>query len=227
MSWKPEAAARRVSSFIAENELTIARDLAGGALISALGCCWSAIRQFGASDLPEVVLVAAPMGGSLGSFAPLRWLPRHGRQAVFHEVMVSVDSLALGPEETLATLLHEAAHALNWLHLVPDCSRSQYHNRHFAAQADRLGLVVSRVAHYGFSQTQLAPATVQRYADQLALLDEVLVQREIGVDTPRAGESRNLRAVCACGFVIRLSRKTLSATTVQCGTCGQAFRAAR
>lgn len=227
MSWKPEAAAKRVSSFIAGNELTVARDLAGGALISALGCCWSAIRQFGAGDLPEVVLVASPMGGALGSFAPLRWLPRHGGQAVLHEVMVSVDSLALGPEETLATLLHEAAHALNWLHHVPDCSRSQYHNRHFATQADRLGLIVSRVPHYGLAQTRLAPATVKLYAEQLALLDEVIVQRETGVDTPKAGDSRNLRAVCACGFVIRLSRKTLSATTVQCGTCRQAFRATR
>lgn len=218
MSWKT------ASTFIAGQDASLDRDLAGAALLSALGCCWNAIRQCAAHELPEVVLVAAPMGGALGSFTPLRWFPRKGNGALLHEVMVSVDSLALGPEETLATLLHEAAHSLNWLHNVADCSRSQYHNSYFAERAATLGLTVTRIPHYGLAQTSLAPGTAGKYADLLALLDAVLVHRADGVDTPKVTEARYLRGVCACPFVIRLSRRTLCSTVIRCERCGQAFR---
>lgn len=123
----------------------------------------------------------------------------------------------------MATLLHEAAHAINFVRGVADCSRSQYHNKMFAAQAERLGLEANRVDHYGFASTRLRPGTGERYAAQLNLLGRVLIHRTAGVQTPTARPSRNVRAACPCGFLIRVARRTLTETTITCGTCSRPF----
>ena len=149
--------------------------------------------------------------------------------------MISGEGLARTPQEVLGTLLHEAAHAVNHVRGVKDCSRSQYHNERFRVAAEELGLSVQRVPNYGWASTTLPKETAERYRLDVACLHTVLIHRRkaasppatpTGGDTPTTSDdedaprSRHLKATCACSppYVIRASRKTLGATTIRCET---------
>lgn len=211
-------------------------------LIEALSQCWSTIRKRH-PQVPPVVLIPAPnphcQTNVLGHFAPLRWKPREGDDDRYHEVVVVAEHLNRSAAEIFETLLHEAAHALNFSRGIHDCSASQYHNKKFKTTAEDLGLLVSQVRHYGFAMTSLLPETTDQYAVKIALLDKALISRLGGrkrsvpttpPSTPTTpggrtrGVSRNLKATCACPFIIRASKKTLSQTEITCSTCKRRFQ---
>lgn len=211
-------------------------------LISALTALWNAIRARH-SQVPAVVLLPAPSltrrMNVLGHFAPLRWRVTEDKSRPWlHEVVVVAEHLDRGAEDILETLLHESAHALNFVRGVADCSLSQYHNAHFQKAAEELGLEVQRVPNYGWSRTSLAQGTASRYQSALSELHAVLIHRHRSLGllgTTKGGStstpedeggprSRHLKATCACPLVIRASRKTLGATTIRCETCGAPFR---
>jgi SprT-like family len=213
-------------------------------LIAALTNLWNAIRERH-DAVPPVVLLPAPSQSRrmnvLGHFAPLRWkAPSSGDEGRIHEVVVVAEHLDRGADDILETLLHEAAHAMNFARGVHDCSRSQYHNERFKCAAEELGLDVKRVPHYGFASTTLPKTTAALYQRGVVELHAVLIHRRkavtlpavpTGGDTPTTSDgedgprSRHLKATCACPLVIRASRKTLVATTIRCETCGEPFRA--
>ncbi len=210
-------------------------------LITALQAVWRAI-QARHPRVPNVVLLPAPAprgpGGSriLGHFAPLRWQVRRTDDQLLHEVVVVAEHLNRGAEDVVETLVHEAAHAMNFALGKRDCSRNQYHNRLFKAAAEELGLVVNQVQHYGFALTRMPYETADRYAKEIARLDSVLIHRRsfrpttspdptTDPSSPTEGQSktRSRKATCACPYIIRVSRKTLTDTTIRCDSCGQPF----
>lgn len=212
-------------------------------LVEALARVWTRIRVHH-PEVPGVMLLAAPSLRSdlsvLGHFAPLRWRHRQKDGTSHHEVMVVAEHLDRSPEDIIGTLLHEAAHALNFERGIHDCSRSQYHNQHFKAAAEALGLEVEQVRHYGYALTCLKPETAARYEEDSKHLAEVLIHRakpiaEIGVSPPKGGDEeppddkptvRNRKAVCKCSFIIRVALATLRKTVIRCDTCGEPFRLA-
>lgn len=219
-------------------------DDASLALIRALSTVWTTIRHRH-PDVPGVVLLPAPAlrRGVLGHFAPLRWSPRRQDGALLHEVVVVGEHLDRDPSDVVETLLHEAAHAMNFERGIRDCSASQYHNQKFQVAAEELGLLVAKVPHYGFALTAMTPLTTERYEEVTHELTEVLLHRRsflVGVKTPTGGangtsttadatddntKGRNRKAVCACDppFIIRASKKTLTDTTVRCDRCSEPF----
>ena len=223
-------------------------ELASVGLIVALARVWAAIRARH-PEVPAVVLLAAPNPHSnqnvLGHFAALRWSPKgQPAQPAQHEVIVVAEHLNRRPEDIVATLLHEAAHAMNFARGIKDCSASQYHNQRFKAAAEELGLVVTQVPHYGFALTQMPPETAALYAAETEGLSSVLIHRRgtaASVPIPPKGPDgegdegekgkdnsigRMIKAVCECGYIIRASRKVLAATTVTCSCCGRPFEVA-
>lgn len=217
------------------------------ALVAALASAWAAIRTRH-PEVPGVIVIPAPHGkknGVLGHFAPLRWQPMAATGAMTHEVVVVAEYLDRGAREVFETLLHEAAHALNCARGVRDCSANQYHNRAFERTAIELGLTVTQVPHYGFAYTQLPKETEARYGAVIDALASVLITRsgrgEVilppptgttpantgSADADEAPSSSRLRkAVCACPFIIRASRKTLAETIIRCENCGETFQLA-
>ncbi len=212
-------------------------------LIAALTALWNAIRERH-SQVPAVVLLPAPSltrkMNVLGHFAPLRWkVTKAQSHPWLHEVVVVAEHLDRGAEDILETLLHEAAHGLNFARGIGDCSKSQYHNEYFKTAAEELGLDVQRIPNYGWARTSLAPGTALRYQGGVAELRAVLIHRHRRVvlagttnggttTTPEDEEgprSRHVKATCACPLVIRASKKTLGATTIRCESCGEPFRA--
>lgn len=147
-------------------------------LVSTLTHVWSAIRARH-PEVPGVILLAAPAtrGNVLGHFAALRWRGRRQVDKQVHEVVVVAEHLDRPPEEVLGTLLHEAAHAVNFERGIKDCSKNQYHNARFQEAAESLGLVVEKMPHYGWASTRLREETIALYREELALLAQVLVHR--------------------------------------------------
>lgn len=213
-------------------------------LIEALSRIWTKIR-IRHPDVPPVVLLAAPAPRGemrvLGHFAALRWSGRKQGDIHLHEVVVVAEHLNRSPEAIAETLLHEAAHAMNFHRGVKDCTSSQYHNAHFRAAAEEVGLHVERVPHYGYALTKLPEETAAHYEAEVASLHEVLVHRRgpprltplvlpgdegpgdstTNTDKPR---SRMRKATCACGFIIRVAKTTMEDTTIRCERCGEPFR---
>lgn len=221
---------------------------ASAELTIALSGVWAAVQRRH-PEVPDVVLLAAPNPHGnmnvLGHFAALRWKGTHiDGGKLLHEVVVVAEHLNRSAEDIVATLLHEAAHALNFQRGIYDCSRSQYHNQKFKMAAEEVGLAVTQVPHYGFALTVMPPETAQCYHTETEELRRVLLHRRSVVSLPAkppttgAGDGtsdkpddieppekggRYKKASCKCPYNIRVARSTLASTTIRCENCGEAF----
>jgi hypothetical protein len=199
-------------------------------LVSALEAAWSAIR-INYPEVPAVVVVVA--SGSpkraaamltLGHFAASRWQYGDTRLA---EVMVSGEGLSRTAPEVLATLLHEAAHGLAHTRGIKDTSRQgRWHNHHFKAIAEQLGLAIAKDPKIGWSVTAITDATLSHYSDVLVeLAGAMSAYRHCEpLDTPAATTSRNGVALeCGCPRKIRVSLTVAAEGPIICGLCDNPF----
>jgi len=212
------------------------------ALTYELSRMWAAIQEQHQGVPNAVILLAKYLHGEQrGEFSAMRWEPKEGHDgSLLHEVAVYTTVLNQSAEVVLETLLHEAAHARNFERGVKDCSANQYHNRRFQSAAESLGLDVEQVDHYGFARTSLKSGTASRYADVLGGLRQLLLHK-VETDAPARAQDRawyserrpqaenirkgrSLKASCQCGFIIRVTKKTMRDTVIRCDTCGQPFR---
>lgn len=78
------------------------------------------------------------------------------------------EGLHRGPADVLATLLHEAAHALADVRGIKDTSRQgRWHNAWFKALATEVGIKTTKDPRIGWSPTRLPEATRNAYADTI------------------------------------------------------------
>jgi hypothetical protein len=208
-------------------------DHRGGQLVRALARAWGAIRARH-PDVPEVVMVTGPgssarssEGLRLGHFAAGRWHP--APDAALAEVMIGGEGLERSAEQVLATLLHEAAHAVAQTRGIQDTSRQgRYHNQRFRAVATELGLAIERHPQIGWSLTTVQPHTAQLYktvVDELGAALDCWRERERPV---RGGAVRRglVAAVCGCSRRIRVSRSVLDRGAITCALCSEPFQPA-
>jgi len=197
-------------------------------LVAALETAWAAIRTRH-PEVPPVVLVvgagssgAAAGGLKLGHFAALRW---HHHDQRLPEVFVGGEHLAHGPTEVLATLLHEAAHALAHVRGIRDTSRQgRWHNARFKSLATELGIAVSKDPRLGWSPTALTAETASTYADTITALGTALRLHRASDPAPARGPRKTTPpCVCDCGRRIRVSPSVLAAGPITCGLCRTDF----
>ncbi len=200
-------------------------------LVAALEHAWAAIREHHA-EIPEVVVLIGTgieRGGvlrKLGHFAARRWRLAGGGER--SEILVAGEGLDRCPDTVLATLLHEAAHALAFTRGIRDTSqRGRYHNRRFAAVAAELGQQAIPLCPYGLAATTMLPATQARYAAVLDELADALVLWR-AVEPTRTGTTRrraepSVLCLCGCPRQIRLRWSVLHGAPVLCGECGAPF----
>jgi len=82
------------------------------------------------------------------------------------EVFISDDGLCGSPADVLATLLHEAAHAIADRRGIKTTSRQgRYHNARFKVLAEEVGVEVRRDPTIGWSPTTLASPTAAVYSE--------------------------------------------------------------
>ena len=142
------------------------QDTWGSGLVAALEGAWAAIRREH-PGVPQAVLITGAgsrpdgRGLRLGHFAAGRW--QADQPGAIAEIFVGGEGLARGATRVLATLLHEAAHALAHKRQLKDTSRQgRYHNRRFKDLAEQVGLQVEHHPTLGWSPTTLPERTAAR-----------------------------------------------------------------
>ena len=203
-----------------------------------------------AEGLPEAVIVVKRDSRAWGHFTPATtWSDGETRA---HEIMVSGENLARGARAVLGTLLHEAAHAKNHAEGVKGTDSNGRHNLKFKAQAEAFGLQITEASKsIGWSHTEVPDECAERWAEALALIEsgikfyaDTMTARFGGIaptgtpnggtdggenggdETPKPRNKNNIKAVCGCGNIIRLSAKVL-AVGVTCKGCGEDYRATK
>jgi curved DNA-binding protein CbpA len=198
-------------------------------IIKVLEDTWMEIRRWNPEIPPVVIIIASGTDGKqtrLGHHAPGRWNVA-GEQLT--EIMISGEGLRRTAREVLATLLHEAAHALAHARGIKDTSRQgRYHNTKFKKCAEEVGLAVEHDDNFGWSVTTITPATELAYAHQLQALTDAMTLWRHGETPagPKARRSHNLiAAICPCGRSIRVAASTLAEAPITCQACDQDFQA--
>ena len=106
----------------------------------------------------------------------------------------------------LATLLHEAVHAVAFERGIKDTSRQgRYHNARFQAVAEEIGLEAGRDPPFGWSSTALAPRTTALYRETLRAPTEALGDHHDHSTALGDGRARQCEVtlICDCGHRVR------------------------
>jgi len=221
------------------------RSAAASELVAACEHAWRSIQRHH-PGLPDVVVVLGT-GVERGRLVKLghwwggRWI---ADGQVRGEVLLAGEALHLQPTDVFEVLLHEAGHGLNAARGIKDASRGgRYHNAHFKATAEELGLVVASMAPYGWARTSVGAEASSRYDGQIKQLgDAMRIARRLSAnvrlgeakegeqDHNDAGRETTAReqpkqgpATCGCGRKMRMAPSVLAQGPVLCGLCGQEF----
>ncbi len=190
---------------------------------------WAVLRNL-IPGLPCAVIVLLDIRGRarrFGHFAYSTWQGRGGDHA--HEIAIS-PLLFDNPAELLGTLLHEAAHAVNFAAGIRDFSGRYYHLKQFRDKAVQLGLVCNfHNTRYGWCLTSwpAGQAPPPRYSRALDILREI--PKGVGSQPPCKGKGRilppsgHMRLACHCPRTIHVSRNVASQGGINCTKCGHDF----
>lgn len=166
----------------------------------------------------------------------------------FHEIMVSGENLRRGARAVFGTTAHETAHAFNIVSGIRDVDSNGRHNKKFQATAERVfGLTITKVSEsIGWSHTEVSDECAERWASCIKKLEDAIAVVSgtpvgggsgvglggifgglgLGGGTAPKGRNKNLlKASCACGHSVRVSRKDLPFVGA-CRACGEDFTVA-
>jgi hypothetical protein len=194
-------------------------------IVTALEEAHASIRE--KTGAPRAtILVTRKTGRTMGHFTHAKiW--KAGEEQ-FHEIMVSANYFERGARAVLGTLLHETAHSLDLQAGILGVTGDGYHNKKFKATAEALGLTITQAKGIGYSVTEVGDECANRWADELALIENamaLMADSEAG-QAGKKGRNKNLHSArCGCGGVIRLSATVLEKCAPKCDNCGEYFRA--
>ena len=194
-------------------------------IVTALEEAHASIRE--KTGAPRAtILVTRKTGRTMGHFTHAKiW--KAGEEQ-FHEIMVSANYFERGARAVLGTLLHETAHSLDLQAGIQGVTGDGYHNKKFKATAEALGLTITQAKGIGYSVTEVGDECANRWADELALIENamaLMADSEAG-QAGKKGRNKNLQSArCGCGGVIRLSATVLEKCAPKCDNCGEYFRA--
>lgn len=233
----------------------------GTRLIAALEKCWTQVQKHH-PDLPPVLFIT-------GTGTPRRqverpskstgarrrreyvtrghhWADRWAVAEQEHrlaELFVAGETIRDGGDETLKTLLHEAAHALGFVRKIQDTSKGdpRWHRKEFAQLAREVGLEPPRKSEkpLGFSNCTLTDATRKKYASVIRQIDGAALPGLGGDDqegteeedpttpeTPGSTNGKRVKVTCGClpdPRAFPVTPKVLAEGPIICGLCGEPF----
>ena len=121
----------------------------------------------------ENILITLQTKGR-GNFAGWCWSEKWVSKESSHtEINISAEYLTAGYETLMEVLIHEMAHAINSQNGIKDCSKTQYHNKHFKASAELAGLHVEN-GKKGWAYTSIAKGGIAEKA-----LNEIDINRDV------------------------------------------------
>lgn len=162
----------------------------GSQIIKAIESAWRSIQRKH-PEIPEVVAVTGSgFHGKTPKWAHFwarRWAqdieaPTVTGQAAIDEILnrkaelfVSGELLGLEGRRIMQTLLHEAAHGLNFARNVDDTNMNGRHNKKFVKAANEMGLIwpEGKPPHInaGFSEVEITDATAKKYEHVIKKLE--------------------------------------------------------
>jgi hypothetical protein len=200
-----------------------------GTLSAALTALWTDIATHH-DDLPTVAVVALSSTATPTAHPPERW--GMTPDGALTGLTISVETLTSGGAQTVAYLLHEAAHVLCWRRGVKDTSSGGiYHNTRFMAAAEEVGLTwpsgVERSPRRGLDAPVMSPATAAQWSDHYAGLEEVITTTVPYLATPDRARQRPAPVLVECSCSpprkVRVSATALSLGPILCGVCRESF----
>ncbi len=136
------------------------------------------------------------------------------------EINLCAEHVRDGLKELAHSVLHEMVHYANWLDGIRDCSSSQYHNRHFRAGCEAVGLICEKHPRkrYGWAATRLSPE-LESFVDGLGIDEERLGLSRISALGSRRPGSKLKKWTCGCSNLWAAVEIDAS-----CNRCGGPFR---
>ena len=134
------------------------------------------------------------------------------------EINISAEYLTEGYETIMEVLIHEMAHAINSQNGIKDCSKTQYHNKHFKASAELAGLHVKQ-GKKGWAYTSILKGGIAEKA-----LKDINIDRDVFI-YQRKEQGSKVKAPTkmkkwSCGCTNVRCAVELSA---ECQDCGNEF----
>lgn len=178
-------------------------------------------------DLPEkvTILIHETSPRFKGYFRPKEnlksWCLNTENKEPLNSIVLSSHSLTETPFETLA---HELAHYINHTKKIKDCSNSQYHNKHFKEQAEKLLLEVKRLDNsHGYAFTFETPEFKEMLNEFKPSQDAFKIFQNIE-PKQRKAKSRLLKYSCSCGCIIRTAKNEEKPLNAVCQYCNTQFK---
>jgi hypothetical protein len=166
----------------------------------------------------ENVLITLQTKGR-GNFAGWCWAEKWaGKESSHTEINISAEYLTAGYEPLMEVLIHEMAHAINSQNGIKDCSKTQYHNKHFKASAELAGLHVKQ-GKKGWAYTSIAKGGIAEKA-----LKDININRDVFI-YQRKEQGSKVKAPTkmkkwSCGCTnVRCAVELLA----ECQDCGNEF----
>lgn len=209
-------------------------------LLSIIEDIWSQL-QSDRPDLPDALFTlgsgAEPRGEMRnGHYAYRRWRTRDSGEAIC-EIFIGGEGLKRGGRPVMATILHEATHALARSRNIKDTSDgNRYHNRRFMRLAmDEFGLVFPRGKEYkiGWSSGVIEDSN-HSYDEYISRLDTMIGNEQLYMVNAHEAEGKPVtqkrsrpRWRCACDDKDRYitpNKTIVEAGGICCAICGEPFR---
>lgn len=199
-----------------------------GPLLQALTTLWDRLRT-DVAELPPIRPTVSP-GSRRQDHGPEQWTLDDDGTAL--GLVVTADVLQEGAEAVLETLLHDAAHLLNWVRGARDtATRGAYHNGVFLGAAEEVGLEWPPDAtrgSTGFRDVRLTDDARRRYATDLKELERLIPVLLPYLQPPTSTRSRTDRVSLACGCSpprkVRVGRTVAAQGPIVCGVCNEEFK---
>lgn len=200
-----------------------------GPLLEALVVLWDRLRV-AVPDLPRITPAVAPTTRRT-DHGPERWT--RDDDGSVSGLVVTTDVLQEGASAVLETVLHDAAHILNWTRGVQDTTmRGVYHNQKFLTAAEEVGLSwpahAERVQGRGYVRPTLSDAARERHAPDLQTLEGVIPVVLPHLELPTSssvGRIDRLTLKCGCtpARSFRISRTVAAQGPITCNVCNTEF----
>jgi hypothetical protein len=169
----------------------------------------------------ENVLITLQTKGR-GNFAGWCWAEKWaGKESSHTEINISAEYLTAGYEPLMEVLIHEMAHAINSQNGIPDCSKTQYHNKNFKKAGELAGLCVEKgeKERLGWAYTSIAKGGIAEKA-----LKDINIDRDVFI-YQRKEQGSKVKAPTkmkkwSCGCTnVRCAVELLA----ECQDCGNEF----
>ena len=136
-------------------------------------------------------------------------------ETILSEITLAAEDLAAPVEDIAMILLHEMVHFANHVRGINDCSRAQYHNRHFKRQAEAVGLIV-KAGSRGFAYTTLGQDLRHKVLRADLRQDAFTLFRQPSEQAKQP--TKMLKWSCACTNI-----RAATEVNALCQACGKTF----